>query len=360
MRLIAALLATALPLAANGRAQILPAGTFAARDGRPGLGKNWTISDEQGAALAAQLNTVSAKTPISIDYEHQTILAAQNGQPAPAAGWMTSFEWQPGQGLYAAVNWTPRAKGFIDGLEYRYISPVILYDATGTVTGLHNAALVSTPAILGMDAVVAALASLSAAALPAPKTSPSQPKAPQMELTTLIALCGLASSASAADVTACIQALMARPAVPAALSAALGLQVNTDEAAALAALTKRLGTPDAATLQLVATLQTQLGTLSAQVRDRQVLEVVDGAIAVHKLIPAQRDWAIGLGKQDMAQLTAFVASAVAVPGLAGQLHGRGDNGGGAQGDALTPLQAMLAAQMGLEPTKYLAQLKAAA
>ena len=37
MRLIAALLATALPLAANGRAQILPAGTFAARDGRPGL-----------------------------------------------------------------------------------------------------------------------------------------------------------------------------------------------------------------------------------------------------------------------------------------------------------------------------------
>ena len=216
--------------------------------------------------IMAELSAVAAKTPISIDYEHQTLLAATNGQAAPAAGWMTGFEWRPGQGLYAAVSWTPRAKAYIDAQEYRYISPVILYDEAGRVTGLHNAALVSTPAILGMDAVVAALAALAAPA--SPDLNP-HPKAPHMELATLIALCGLAASSSAADVTAFIQGLMQRPVVPAALSAALGLQPAADEKAALAALTAKLGTPDAATLQVVAALQTQVATLSAQITDRQ-------------------------------------------------------------------------------------------
>ena len=263
MRLLTALLALALPLAPNGAAQVLPAGKFAARDGRPGPGKFWQLSDDQGAALAASLNAIAAQTPISIDYEHQTLLAPTNGQPAPAAGWMTSFEWRAGEGLFAQVRWTPRAQAYIEGDEYRYISPVILYDSAGNVTGLHNAALVSTPALLGMDAVEAAL---SAAAQ---FSTPRQPrkKDPPMDLAVLIAMLGLAASSTAAEVTAALQALIARPAVPAALATALGLQAGADETTAVAALAAMRTRIDPNSLAVVADLQRQVAALSAQTND---------------------------------------------------------------------------------------------
>ena len=92
----------------------------------------------------------------------------------------------------------------------------------------------------------------------------------------------------------------------------------------MAALTKKLGTPDAGTLQAMAALQAQVATLSAQANSRTVTEAVDTAIAGHKLMPAQRGWAMNLGTSDMAQLTAYLAATPAIPGLAGQTGGRRD------------------------------------
>lgn len=140
MRFNVALLATALALpAALGQAQLLPAGKFAARDGRPGPGKQWSINDEQGLKLAADLNAIAARTPIVIDYDHQTLRAETNGQQAPAAGWIQDVAWRPGEGLFARVEWTLAARARIEAGEYRYISPVITSDANGNVTGVHLA-----------------------------------------------------------------------------------------------------------------------------------------------------------------------------------------------------------------------------
>lgn len=147
---------------ATHMAQLLPAGEFSARDGRPGPGKTWKLDDGRGRALAAQLSLIAASTPISIDYEHQSIMAATNGQPAPSAGYMLRFEWRDHAGLFAQVQWTERALAYIRAGEYRYISPVIIFDADGWITGLHNAALVSTPALLGMAPVQAPLGALAA------------------------------------------------------------------------------------------------------------------------------------------------------------------------------------------------------
>ncbi|NUZ08939.1 phage protease [Piscinibacter koreensis] len=153
-----ALLATALALAANGEAQLLPAGEFKARDGRPGKDLTWKLDDTGGVKLAVRLNGTAASTPIVIDYEHQTMLAPENGKPAPAAGWITHVEWRVGQGLFSRVDWTAAARQRIAAKEYRFISPVIEYDrATGQITGLHNAALTNFPALLGMQPVVAQL-----------------------------------------------------------------------------------------------------------------------------------------------------------------------------------------------------------
>jgi phage I-like protein len=347
MHLLAVLLAAALPLDASGWAQILPAGTFSARDGRPGPGKHWTLTDVDGVQLAASLSAIAAQTPISIDYEHQTILAPSNGQPAPAAGWMLRFEWRTGAGLWAEVSWTERAKAHILANEYRYISPVILTDKDGNVQGLHNAALVSTPALLGMDAVTAALSAQAASGNAFPPRTTTNALEPAVDLSLLITLLGLAASATSADVTAAITALMSRPAVP--------------ETTALAALNSRLTTPDASTLQTMQALQAQVAALSAQQLDRQVTELVDRAITAGKLVPAQRDWALGLGKSNLAALNAFVASAPTIPGLQGQLGGRQDlapEGAGGQLTALNANQTMLAERLGLDPKTYLAQLNA--
>ncbi|HMN55646.1 MAG TPA: phage protease [Ottowia sp.] len=329
MHFAAALLATALPLLANGQAQLLPAGEFEGR----GHGMSWTLDDAGGAALAAQLNQVTQRTPISIDYEHQTLLAKSNGQPAPAAGWITSVEWRQGAGLFAQVNWTERAKAHIAANEYRYISPVILFDKERRVVGLHNAALVSVPAIVGMEPVVAALAAFSS-------QKPPAEKGPFMDRNQLIVAIGLTVAATDKQITDRIAALVAlekAPKVPRAMTAALGLADGADEAVALAALTKlKTPAPDTATLAQVTDLQGKLAALSAQIAERDVAELVDGAIAAHKLMPAQRDWAVGLGKDNMAQLTAFVAAAPAIPGLAGQTGGQPRDGG--QGGAADPAE----------------------
>ena len=143
---------------APGRIQLFPMGEFSARDGRPGTLKGvnvkaWTITPIIAAAVIARWQ--ARETPLVVDYEHQTINAAENGKPAPAAGWIESLEAGT-DGLYATVKWTDAARAFIQADEYRYISPVFSFDPeTGAVLELKSAALTNYPALDGMDAVAA-------------------------------------------------------------------------------------------------------------------------------------------------------------------------------------------------------------
>ena len=323
MRLIAALLAASLPLAANGRAQLLPFGDFAARDGRPGKGLTWKVNDEQGIALAAQLNGAAARTPIVIDYEHQTMLSEKNGQPAPAAGWMKRFEWLAGQGLFAEVEWTAKAKAHIDAGEYRYISPVMEFDKdSGRVLRVLNAALVNFPALLGMEPVMARLSSQ----YPTDESTEND----MAFLAALIAALGMQPTATETEVTAAIkaqhgelQSLKAKPAIPPGLVAALGVKADADEATAVAALAALKGGKDADSTRLAA-LGTELATLQTKLLERDLNELLDSAIAAKKITPAQRASLADIGKKDFAWLKTHVAGLAAIPGLEGQGGGDGE------------------------------------
>lgn len=61
---------------------------------------------DNAAALACIEAFAAMSRKLKIDYEHQTIHAGTNGQPAPAAGWIQSLEWRPDEGLVAQVEWT--------------------------------------------------------------------------------------------------------------------------------------------------------------------------------------------------------------------------------------------------------------
>ena len=86
---------------------------------------------------------------IVFDYEHQTL----KGVEAPASGWIRSIA-KGAEGLVAKVDWTERAKKFLQGREYRYHSPV-LHFKSGRPYRLHSVALTNHPALHGYPALVA-------------------------------------------------------------------------------------------------------------------------------------------------------------------------------------------------------------
>jgi phage I-like protein len=358
MRFALNLLAAALALPATlGQAQLLPAGEFAARDGRPGRGRKWRVTDAQGEALAAAINAVATLTPIVIDYEHQTLRAEANGREAPAAGWIHAVEWRSGEGLFARVEWTQPAKARIESGEYRYISPVITSDEAGTVTGVHMAALVNHPALLGMAPVLAQLSAQGA--FPNDKDAPMIPIA-------LLAILGLPATATEAEALQALSALKTRaeapppkPALPTALVTALGLKPEADEAAALSAVQALRGADNSA-LALVTTLQTEVAQLRGQVQEAKLVEVVDGAIEAGKFLPVLRDHLLAQGRRDMTALQAMIAAQPVIPGLKGQTGNNSPDTGAAGTHALNATQIGIAKQLGIPLDKYAASLKAAA
>lgn len=356
------LLSASLRLTSKDAVQLLPAGQFAARDGRPGPGKYWTLSDEAGTRLATEMTATAAQSRFVFDVDHQTLHASTNGQPAPAAGWATRFEWRPGQGLYAiGVQWTDRARAWIDADEYAYISPVIAWDESGQVTSVLMAAITNYPALLGMEPISAALtACLAALSSTDPKPAPKDAHAMDL-LAQLIALLGLQTGTSAEAVVSAIKALKAKADGAAACAAspgvaqALGLTGVPDEATALAAIATLRG-GDVEGHKLIATLQGQLVAITTQMNTEKVNTLVTQAITDRKLLPAQKDWATALGRKDLAELQGYLATAPALlPGAGGQSGGVDPAPGASGTAALSAVQADVLAAMGVSAEDYAKQ-----
>ncbi len=89
-----------------------------------------------------------------IDYEHQTLTDAQ----APAAGWIKDLIWKGKDGLWAVVEWTDKARAYLETREYRYFSPVMFLRAKDRMINvLINVALTNTPKINNLRPIVAKL-----------------------------------------------------------------------------------------------------------------------------------------------------------------------------------------------------------
>ncbi len=87
---------------------------------------------------------------IVIDYEHQTLRDMQ----APAGGWIKELVLKS-DGIFAKVEWTKRAKDYLQNREYRYLSPVVMVRKKDRkASQIHSVALTNTPAINGMIPIV--------------------------------------------------------------------------------------------------------------------------------------------------------------------------------------------------------------
>lgn len=301
-------LSLAIASASKNEIQLLPAGRFRAQDGRPDDCPNgWFIDADIAATLIAAAD--ARTTPYVLDYEHQTLRAAKNGQPAPASGWFKQLEWREDEGLFATgVEWTAAAASHIDAKEYRFISPVFLYDKEGRVTSLINAALTNTPALDDMDEVMLAAASLIAA-------TTNEDSMMDELLEQLRWFLGLPLSATEDDILAELQKLINKIKSADSQAAASGIDFINKLQSNVAALTAQVETPDPTRFVTVETMNEAISQARAsgdeqiaQLTQRQTDELVTAALSDGRLLPAQKAWATALGKTDPDRLRQHIDS----------------------------------------------------
>lgn len=334
---VLAVLAAELVAGSGARAapteiRLLPAGSFRSGDIRPAECAAWVL--DQVAADRLVIAAAARQSDYVIDFEHQTLLARDNGKPAPASGWFKKLEARP-DGLYATdVRWTANAAAMIKAGEYRYISPVFAYDTeTGVIQALASAALVNTPGLDGLTDLSVALAALSL-------TFPTPEKDVPMKL--ILAALGLAVTATEDEALVALNALKATHTV--ALSAASSATPNPAQYVGIAVLSAVQGE--------LATTKNELAALKAASQVAEVDAVVVAALAAGKLTPATEAWARDLGKTHLAALNSFIAAAPAStkPGTT-QTGGKAPAGGEGVA-ALSADQLKLCGQMNVKPEDF--------
>lgn len=118
--------------------EVLPPGpTIVGRDGR-----TWTYDAAQVLDLTRD-HSQGADLPF--DYLHATELKAPNGEEAPAAGWAREYRINERGAIEARVEWTAKGSNSIASREYRYLSPVFIYDDAGRIHRFSSFGLTNKP-----------------------------------------------------------------------------------------------------------------------------------------------------------------------------------------------------------------------
>lgn len=117
--------------------QLIPAGpTVAGRDGR-----EWVHDNPDRVIKELQ----SQGRDLVLDWEHSTELKAPQGDQAPAAGWFSEYQNRNGA-IFGKLSPTERGRNSIGSKEYRYISPVLVYEKnTRRIVGIASVALTNRP-----------------------------------------------------------------------------------------------------------------------------------------------------------------------------------------------------------------------
>lgn len=356
--------ALSLEIASNGTPDgyflVFPEGETRSGDGsgRPTECDAWRLDASNGYPLADLLN--ARPTDMVIDYEHQTLHKEQNGQPAPAAGWLAAgqFEYVDGVGLCnRAPSWTTRATQAIAGREYRYKSPVIAYDGDGTVTNVMNVAITNQPALLTLDELTALSAKFN--------VTEKQDKTMKPLLAYVIASLGLPEKTTEDEAVTALSAQVDDFKVKAS-----DAKVEIDDAKPLAALSSVFtgannAEPDPAKYVPVSTMNDTVAALNAQITTLQGNQVdpnealLTAALSDGRLLPAQEAWAKSYAKSDPAGFKTYLDNAPVIAALnSKQTAGKPDPVTGDKITALSAEQKEVADGMGISHADMIAQLNA--
>jgi phage I-like protein len=301
------------------RIQLLPPGpNIEGRDGR-----KWIMRD--GGAVAAASNAYLPNH--SIDENHAVDHKAPKGESSPAFGWFSNVSAEANGSVWADVEWTNKGAAAVAGLEYRYISPVILHNEKGEVVSILRAALSNSP---NLD-----IKSLNNET---PETAPPENQAKEnVNMDKICAALGLPAGATEDAVIAAIAGLKT------SLNSAVSRTVD------LAAYAPR--TDLAAMEARAVTAETELAALNAAAFKANVEGVIDQAIKGRKIAPANKDLYLSLcaTADQLESLKKAFAASPAVIGDGTQAPAGAPPGNGV---SLNAEETALAAAAGYSPEEW--------
>ena len=320
----------------------------------------YTLDEECAEEVIAAFE--NKKSDMVIDFEHQTL----RGVEAPAAGWIKKLINKGKGGVWAAVEWTERAKQYIANREYRYVSPVILQNITDYRTRrLVNVALTNAPNIDGMVPLVNK------------SEYENDFEKEDLPMKLLLKHLGLAETASEQDAIIAVNKLKepVQIVMNKNVLTALGLVETATEQDIIAAINKKtpvqivankavltaLGLADAATESevtgtimamkqshdRVGTLAQEVATLKSNLGKKDATEVVALAMKEGKITPAQKDWADAYAERDIEGFKVFVAKAPVVV-----VQGRVVGDDNPPKDGLDETQRMINSQCGVDDETF--------
>lgn len=302
--------------------------------------------DARGPYRLADIEAVIAASMQSergmpIDENHATDTAMQNGNGAPARGWIKELQARA-DGLWGRVEWTKAGAELLADRAYRGISPVFNHLADKTITRVLRASLTNKPNLKGLVALNEETA---------------------MNLAAIAKALGLGEDADEAAILAAIEQ-MKKPDDTAMQSAlveigtVLGVEGGDPAAVLAAAKSAKSGETVNTALQAeVTNLAGQLKSLKDQTAKDKAISFVDGAIAQGRAgVKPQRDRFIAMHMEDAAGTESLIAG---LPALGGD--GKITPQPPAQGAEITSLnaeQTLVADQLGIPHDKFLASLQA--
>jgi phage I-like protein len=299
-----------LPKNIADEVQIFPCGEFSTPLGSMLGNGPWRLN----TAAAKQLIAAVAvrKNDILVDYEHQSLSASQSGHKAPAAAWLKtdSLVWRDGEGLFAIKpDWKAAAATLINADEYRYLSPVFIYnETTGEPENIISVALTNTPAIDNMLPV-------SLAAAMAGFANSLEPTMNEDLMERLRYLLNLPLTTTPEEMLAELDKLKAMLAGEGQAIAAASLpELITLQQGKIATLS--VAEPDPAKYVPIAALlavQQQAGGDAQIEQNKKIAALIAANPAV--ITPPLVAWATRLGQQGLAELEDYIAKANPIAAL---------------------------------------------
>jgi phage I-like protein len=259
----------------------------------------FVLDDEAAAAVMREAGGVT--NDMVIDYEHQTLKDVE----APAAGWIKQLVNKGKDGIWAVVEWTPRAVEYLKNKEYRYLSPVFLRRLSDSrVVRFLHASLTNAPAIDGMVPLVNRKGDFIPPAYP-PYVKDVETKQKEVHIMKrLMAALGLTETATEDDAIAAVAALKADAEAIVANKAvfeALELDPSAPESEVtglITALKASNARVDEATRRAE--------DLTEQLKQRDAEEAVAFAMNAGKITPAERQWAGEYALRDLEGFKTYV------------------------------------------------------
>ena len=319
--------------------ELLPSGPeVAGHDGR-----RWIFDDPEAVAAASLDGSDPKKKEIPIDWEHATEIKAPQGEPAPAAGWITHLEVRQGA-LWGRVEWTERGREAVASREYRYLSPVFLHEkAPGSrIVQLLSAGLTNSPNLalhaLNQQDGTQYLSTRACAREEA-----------EMVAEEIRAALGLGADATAEQALAEIGKLKQERdtalnrAEEKAKEIAKG---NPDFSSAAPSLEKFVPRADYdAALERVTNAETKLAEHEAEALDKEIESAIKSALEAGKITPATADYHRAQCRAE-GGLERFKKYVEAAPAIAGESGLDGKQPGGGDGKALNADEKRIAEMFG--------------